>query len=69
MQKTLILILTLMLTGRAMTVAFIHRAGGNAMGGPPIVWLMPLIGDAVVGLSGLVVAYLIWTCRGLIAAC
>ena len=65
MQKTLILILTLMLTGRAMTLAFIHRAGGDAIGDPPLVWLMPLIGDAVVGLSGLVVAYLIWTRRGL----
>lgn len=65
MQRTLILILTLMLTGRAMTVAFIHRSGGDAPGDPPLVWLMPLIGDAVVGLSGLAVAYLIWSRRGL----
>ena len=65
MQKTLILILTLMLTGRAMTIAYIHRAGGGAIGDPPFVWLMPLIGDAVVGLSGLMVAYLIWSRQGL----
>ena len=65
MEKTLVLILTLMLTGRAMTLAFIHRAGGDAIGDPPLVWLMPLIGDAVVGLSGLVVAYLIWSRKGL----
>jgi len=65
MQKTLILILTLMLTGRAMTIGYIHRAGGGAIGDPPFVWLMPLIGDAVVGLSGLMVAYLIWSRQGL----
>ena len=65
MQKTLILILTLMLTGRAMTLAFLHRAGGDAPGDPPIAWLMPLLGDAIVGLSGLAIAYLIWQRRGL----
>lgn len=66
MQKTIILVLTLLLTGRAMTLAFIHRAGGGGVGDPPIAWLMPLIGDSVVSLSGLVIAYLIWTRRGLI---
>jgi len=65
MQKTLVLVLILMLTARAMTLAFIHRAGGGGVGDPPLAWLMPLIGDAVVGLSGLAVAYLIWTRRGL----
>jgi hypothetical protein len=65
MQKTIILALTLMLTGRAMILAFIHRAGGGGVGDPPLAWLMPLIGDSVVGLSGLGVAYLIWTRRGL----
>jgi hypothetical protein len=48
-----------------MTLAFIHRAGGGAVGDPPIAWLMPLIGDAVVGLTGLLIAYLFWTRRGL----
>ena len=59
MARTIMLGLTLMLAGRMMTLAFIHRAGGEAWGDPPLVWLMPLIGDAVVGLSGLVVAWLI----------
>ena len=65
MQKIIILVLTLMLTGRAMTLAFIHRAGGEGIGDPPMAWLMPLIGDSVVGLSGLAVAFLIWTRSGL----
>jgi len=65
MQKTIILVLTLMLTGRAMTLAFIFRAGGENPGDPPIVWLMPLLGDAIVGLTGTLIAYLIWRGRGL----
>lgn len=48
-----------------MTLAFIHRAGGGMPGDPPASWLMPLIGDAVVGVTGLVVAWLIATRRGL----
>ena len=59
------LVLTLMLAGRAMKLAFIHRAGQGEPGDPPPAWLMPLIGDAVIGLSALVVAYLIWKKRGL----
>lgn len=59
------LVLTLLLAGRAMTLAFIHRAGQGGPGDPPAAWLMPLIGDAVIGLSALVVAYLIWNKRGL----
>ena len=55
-----VLILTLVMSGRVMTLAFIHRAGGANAGDPPIHWLMPLIGDAVVGLTGLVVALLLW---------
>ncbi len=61
----IIMILTLMLAGRAMTLAFIHRAGGSAAGDPPIAWLMPLIGDAVIGLSALAIAILIWNRKGL----
>ena len=41
MYKNIMLLLTLMLTGRAMTLAFIHRAGGTNPGDPPVVWLMP----------------------------
>jgi hypothetical protein len=47
MQQKIMLILTLMLTGRAMTLAFIHRAGGGLPCDPTAAWLMPLIGDAV----------------------
>ena len=65
MWKKIALVLTLMLSGRAMTLAFLHRAGREAPGDPPIAWLMPLLGDAVVGLTGLVIAYLIWRRRGL----
>jgi len=60
-MKLTILVLTAMLSGRAMTLAFIHRAGGDGAGDPPINWLMPLIGDAVIGLSGSVVlALILW---------
>lgn len=65
MPQKLVLILTLMLSGRAMTLAFIGRAGGTGPGDPPAAWLMPLIGDAVVGISALVVAWLVVYRRGL----
>ncbi len=64
-RRALLLVLTLMLAGRAMTLAFIHRAGDGGAGDPPAAWLMPLIGDAVIGISALAVAYLIWRGRGL----
>ena len=54
-----------MLAGLAMTLAFIHRAGQRGPGDPPAAWLMPLIEDAVTGLSALAVAYLIWKQRDL----
>ncbi|TCK19132.1 hypothetical protein DFR30_2427 [Thiogranum longum] len=59
MNQRIILFLTLMLSGRAMTLAFIHRVGGGMPGDPPPAWLMPLVGDAVIGVTGLWVAYLI----------
>lgn len=59
MHQKLMFILTLMASGRAMTLAFIHRAGGALPGDPPIAWLMPLIGDAVIGITALWVAYII----------
>lgn len=65
MLRTITLILTLMLSGRMMTLAFIHRAGRGLEGDPPIAWLMPLIGDAVIGISGLLVAYLLARRSGL----
>lgn len=65
MTKKIMLFLTLMLCGRAMTLAFIARAGGSGLGDPPAAWLMPLIGDAVIGVSGLWIAYLIINKTGL----
>ena len=65
MERKLILFLTLMLSGRAMTLAFISRAGGSGIGDPPAAWLMPLIGDAVIGVSALLIAYLVWQHSGL----
>lgn len=58
--RAILLGLTLMLAGRAMTLAFIARAGGAELGDPPIGWLMPLVGDAVIGVTALAVAYLVW---------
>lgn len=66
-QRGILLALTLMLAGRAMTLAFIGRAGGTGVGDPPLPWLMPLIGDAVIGVTALFVAYLVWKGRGLFA--
>jgi len=65
MHRMMILFLTLMLAGRAMTLAFIDRAGGSGAGDPPAAWLMPLICDAVIGVTALFVAFLIWRKRGL----
>ncbi len=65
MHQKIIFILTLMLSGRAMTLAFIHRAGETMPGDPPSAWLMPLVGDAVIGVSALWIAYLILKKTGL----
>lgn len=64
-SRWLMLLLTLMLAGRAMTLAYIGRAGSSTVGAPPAAWLMPLIGDAVIGVTALAVAYLIFRGRGL----
>lgn len=65
MPRRLMLALTLMLSGRAMTLAFIHRAGGGGPGDPPAAWLMPLVRDAVIGLTGLVMIVLLLRGKGL----
>ncbi len=59
----LVLALTLMASGRAMTLAFIARAGNGGPGDPPDAWLMPLIGDAAVGVSAIAIAALVWRRR------
>ena len=58
MYRNIMLILTLILSGRAMTLAFIHRTGGTMPGDPPNAWLMPLIGDAIIGITALWIAFL-----------
>lgn len=58
MRKVLIFT-TLMLSGRAMTIAFIPKIGGGQIGDPPMAWAMPLIGDALIGVSGLLMFVLI----------
>ena len=55
-----VIALTVMASGRAMTIAFIHRAGDGGAGDPPDAWLMPLWGDASVGVAALGVAWLLW---------
>ena len=52
--------LVLMAAGRAMTLAFIHRAGDGGAGDPPDAWLMPLVGDAAIGLTAPIVAFMLW---------
>ena len=59
MKRNIILILTLLLSGRAMTLALIPRIGGTAAGDPPSAWLMPLVGDAIIGITELLIAFLI----------
>lgn len=56
----LVLALIVMASGRAMTLFFIARAGDGGAGDPPDAWLMPLIGDAAIGLTAIVVALLVW---------
>lgn len=60
MKRTVLVWLVAMTAGRAMTLAFITRAGGSELGDPPEEWLMPLLGDGFVGLSAVVVAILLW---------
>lgn len=64
-RRTALLVTTLLLSGRAMTLAFIGDVGSGAAGDPPAAWLMPLVGDAVIGLSALVIAYFIVRGHGL----
>jgi hypothetical protein len=56
----IMMVLILMAAGRAMTLAFISRAGDGGAGDPPDAWLMPLVGDAAIGLGAIIVAVLIW---------
>jgi len=55
-----VIALTLMSAGRMMTLAWVSRAGDGGPGDPPAAWLMPLIGDAAIGISALAVAFFLW---------
>ena len=66
-RRTGLLVVTLLLSGRAMTLAYIGNAGSGAAGDPPAAWLMPLVGDAVIGLSAFVIAYVVVRGQGLAA--
>ena len=59
MRFKLVVALTLMAAGRAMTLAFVGRAGDGGPGDPPEAWLMPLLGDAVIGVAAIGVAALL----------
>jgi len=67
LKLKIIIIFTLMLCGRAMTLPYIGSAGGPDVADPPAAWLMPLIGDAVIGCFGLIVLFLLIKKTGLLA--
>lgn len=60
MRLKIVIALTVMAAGRAMTLPFIGRAGDGGVGDPPKAWLMPLIGDAAIGIAAIAVVLLIW---------
>lgn len=51
--------LTALSAGRAMTLPYISRAGDGGAGDPPEAWLMPLLGDALIGVTAVAVAVLL----------
>lgn len=57
---TILVAVTIMLAGRAMTLAYLGRVGGGESGDPPLAWTLPLVGDAIIGVAALPVAYLLW---------
>ena len=57
-------LLTAAHAGRMMTIPFIALAGSGEMGAPPAAWLMPLVGDAVVGAVAPIAAWLVWRGQG-----
>ena len=59
MKFRIVLVLTTMAVGRAMTLPYISRAGDGGAGDPPKAWLMPLLGDAAIGLTAIAVVWLL----------
>lgn len=66
-MKKALAALTLLMAMRMMTVAHVAAAGSGLPGAPPAPWLLPLLGDAVIGLTAIPVALLAWKGRGLLA--
>jgi hypothetical protein len=60
MSRRIALVLIVMAIGRAMTIPFIARAGDGGQRDPPDAWLMPLVGDAAIGLAAIGIAFLVW---------
>ncbi len=60
MSRKIALVFIIMTIGRAMTIPYIHRAGDGGLGDPPEAWLIPLIGDAAIGIAAIVIAFLVW---------
>ena len=60
MYRKIAIVLTVMAAGRAMTIPFIARAGDGGPQDPPEAWLMPLVGDAAIGVTAVLVAMLLW---------
>lgn len=63
MRLRIVIVLTAMSIGRAMTLPFIGSAGDGGPSDPPDAWLMPLVGDAVIGLAAIVIVGLLITRR------
>lgn len=59
MKYRIVLVLTAMSIGRAMTLPYIARAGDGGIGDPPKAWLMPLLGDAAIGLAAIAIVWLL----------
>ena len=66
-NRRVLLAITLMLAGRAMTLAFLGDVGSGEAGAPPDAWLTPLVGDAVIGVSAVAMLGLLVKGRGLAA--
>lgn len=60
MSRRIAILLTVMAAGRAMTLLYLGRAGDGGVGDPPAAWLMPLLGDAAIGLTAVPVAWMLW---------
>ncbi len=55
LRYRILIILTVLSIGRAMTLPFITRAGDGGPGDPPSAWLMPLLADATIGIAAIAV--------------